>query len=226
VGEAIGASLPSAIGVAISPLPIVAVILMLFSARARQNAPAFAIGWALGIAVVFAIVFLLTDPANVENSGNEPSTTASVIQLLLGVLLLFFAYRQFAGRPKEGETPEMPKWMQSIDNMQPAMAFGFGALMSAINPKNLLLDIAGATAIAQIDTGWASKIGAAIVFIIIASVSVGGIVIWYFAAGKSAEVKLDQLKGWLLQNNSIVMAVLLSVFGVVQLGKGIEGLFA
>jgi hypothetical protein len=226
MGEAIGASLPAAIGVAISPLPIVAVILMLFSARARTNGPAFAIGWVVGLAVVIAIVFALTDPADVEDNGTETSTTASVIQLVLGLLLLFLAYRQFAGRPKAGETPEMPKWMQSIDTMKPAVAFGLGAMMSAINPKNLLLDIAGATAIAQIDTGWGSKIGAAIVFIIIASVSVGGIVIWYLVAGESAEEKLIQLKGWLLQNNAMVMTVLLGVFGVVLFGKGFGGLFS
>jgi Sap, sulfolipid-1-addressing protein len=226
MGEAIGASLPAAIGVAISPLPIVAVILMLLSARARTNGPAFAVGWVLGMAVVFAIVFVLTDPADVENSSTETSTTASVIQLIIGLLLLFLAYRQFAGRPKAGETPDMPKWMQSIDTMKPAVAFGLGALMSAINPKNLLLDVAGATAIAQIDTGWGSKIGAAIVFIIIASVSVGGIVIWFLVAGKSAEEKLNQLKGWLLQNNAMVMAVLLFVFGIVTFGKGFGGLFS
>ena len=39
--EGIGAILTYAIGVAISPVPIIAVILMLFSARARVNGPMF-----------------------------------------------------------------------------------------------------------------------------------------------------------------------------------------
>jgi hypothetical protein len=224
--EAIGASLPSAIGIAISPLPIVAVILMLFSANARTNAPAFAGGWVAGLIAIVAIVFIVTDPADVENSGSETSSTASVIQLIVGILLLFLAYRQWAGRPKPGETPEMPKWMQSIDSMKPPVAVGFGVLMSAVNPKNLLLSIAGATAIAQIDIGWWSKIGAAIVFIILASVSVAGIVVWYFVAGKSAEAKLDEMKNWLLENNAVVMTILLGIFGFVTVGKGIEGLFS
>src|SRR3954454_20776775 len=106
MGEAIGASLPSAIGIAISPLPIVAVILMLFSARARTNAPAFAAGWAVGLIAIVVIVFALTDPANVKNDGANTSATASVIQLIIGILLLFLAYRQWAGRPKAGETAE------------------------------------------------------------------------------------------------------------------------
>jgi threonine/homoserine/homoserine lactone efflux protein len=226
MGEAIGASLPSAIGIAISPLPIVAVILMLFSAKARTNAPAFAAGWVVGLIAIVVIVFALTDPADVEDNGSNASSTASIIQLIIGVLLLFLAFRQWAGRPKPGETQEMPKWMQSIDTMEPPMAAGFGALMSAINPKNLLLAIAGATAIAQIDTGWGSKIGAAIVFILLASVSVGGIVIWFFVAGMSAEAKLDEMKTWLLANNAMVMAILLGLFGIVEFGKGFEGIFS
>ena len=41
MGQAIGEVLPFAVGVAISPVPIIAVILVLFSARARVNGPAF-----------------------------------------------------------------------------------------------------------------------------------------------------------------------------------------
>jgi hypothetical protein len=40
MGQAIGDLLPSAVGVAISPVPIIAVILMLGTPRARSNGPA------------------------------------------------------------------------------------------------------------------------------------------------------------------------------------------
>ena len=56
MGEAIGQMLPAAVGVAISPLPIVAVVLMLVTPRGRVNGPAFVLGWMLGLAVVGAIV--------------------------------------------------------------------------------------------------------------------------------------------------------------------------
>jgi hypothetical protein len=45
MGEAIGQSLPLAIGVALSPIPIIAVVLMLTTPRARSNGPAFVVGW-------------------------------------------------------------------------------------------------------------------------------------------------------------------------------------
>ena len=50
--DGIAAVLPFAIGVAISPVPIIAVILMLFSSRAKVNGPMFALGWAVALAVV------------------------------------------------------------------------------------------------------------------------------------------------------------------------------
>jgi threonine/homoserine/homoserine lactone efflux protein len=226
VGEAIGAMLPSAIGVAISPLPIVAVILILFSPKARTNGPAFVIGWVVGLAVVVAIVLALADPANLADETDNPSTTASIIQLVFGLLLLFLAYRQFQGRPKEGEEPTMPKWMRAIDKITPVAAFGFGVLMSAINPKNLLLDVAGATSIAQADLSTGSEIVVAIIFILLASVSVGGVLIWYLVAGEGAAAKLNQMKGWLLHNNAVVMAVVLLILGVNLIGKGFGGLTA
>ena len=59
MGAAIGEMLPLAIGIAISPLPIIAVILMLTTPKARTNGLAFLGGWLLGLAVVGAIVLVV-----------------------------------------------------------------------------------------------------------------------------------------------------------------------
>jgi hypothetical protein len=62
MGEAIGQSLPLAVGVALSPVPIIAVVLMLTTPRARTNGPAFVLGWLLGLGVVGAVVLALAGP--------------------------------------------------------------------------------------------------------------------------------------------------------------------
>ena len=54
MGEAIGQSLPLAVGVALSPVPIIAVVLMLTTPRARVNGPAFVLGWLVGLGIVGA----------------------------------------------------------------------------------------------------------------------------------------------------------------------------
>ena len=48
MGQGISEVLTFAVGVAISPVPIIAVILMLFSQRARVNGPVFLLGWVSG----------------------------------------------------------------------------------------------------------------------------------------------------------------------------------
>src|SRR5256885_3321024 len=53
MGNALGTILPQAIGVAISPVPIIAVILMLISQRARSNGSAFLLGWVLALTPLF-----------------------------------------------------------------------------------------------------------------------------------------------------------------------------
>ena len=117
MGEGIGSILPQAIGVAISPIPIIAVILMLFSKRAKSNGLAFLVGWVLALTLVGAVVLILAGAGKVS-VGGTPSTVSYVVHLLLGLLLLFLAVRNWQKRPKEGETPEMPSgWQRSIPSL-------------------------------------------------------------------------------------------------------------
>jgi len=89
VGSAIGDVLPLALGVAISPIPIIAVILMLLSPKARENGPAFLLGWVAGLAVVSILVSALSGNAGI-GSGGGGSVWGSLIKLLLGLLLVGF----------------------------------------------------------------------------------------------------------------------------------------
>ncbi len=59
MGQAIGEMLPAAVGVAISPIPIIAVVLMLVSPRGRVNGPAYLLGQISGVAVAGAMVLLV-----------------------------------------------------------------------------------------------------------------------------------------------------------------------
>lgn len=55
MGAVIGEILPLALGIAISPIPVIAAILMLLSPRARSTSVGFLAGWALGIVAVVVI---------------------------------------------------------------------------------------------------------------------------------------------------------------------------
>jgi hypothetical protein len=134
MGEAIGQMLPSAVGVAISPLPIVALVLMLVTARGRVNRPAFLVGWWVGIAIVGTIVLAVAKAPGATDEG-EPATWVFWLELILGALLLLVAPRQWRGRPQGDAEPEMPKWMQALDSFKPPKAGGAGVLLSGLTRR-------------------------------------------------------------------------------------------
>jgi hypothetical protein len=67
---------------------------------------------------------------------------------------------------------------------------------------------------------------ALLVFVLIASITVGGPVLYYLLAGEKAQQTLNTWKAWLSTNNATVMFVLLLIFGVKLLGDGLGGLLA
>jgi threonine/homoserine/homoserine lactone efflux protein len=223
VGQAIGESLPLSVGVAISPIPIIAIILMLLSKRAGSNSTAFFMGWSIGVTGVVVAVVALAG-AGGAGTPSKPASWEAWLRIGLGVLLLVLAGRDWRKRPKAGQEPELPKWLSTIESTTPPKALGLGVLLSAVNPKNLLLLVAGGTAIAQGTNTLAPKIGAVVVFVVVAVSSVALPVVLYWVLGERAQRTLNAMNHWLRANNAVVMAVLVLVFGVVLIGKGIGGL--
>ena len=223
MGAAIGEMLPLAIGIAISPVPIIAIILMLITPKARSNGLAFLGGWMLGLAVVGTIVLIVANTAGIATSSG-PSQTVSWIKLVLGLLLLVVAWRQFRKRPKAGEEAPLPKWMRALDSFTPTRSLAVGALLSGVNPKNLILNATAAAGIAATGLAGAQQAVVLVVLIIVGSLGVMAPVGVYFAMGDKAAPVLGGWKTWLAANNATVMMVLFLVFGVTLIGKGISGL--
>lgn len=223
MGAAIGQSLPVAVGVLISPLPIVAVVLMLVSGRAKANAFSFLVGWFVAVGAVTLLVATLAGAATPDDEG--PPLWAAILKIVLGVLLLLLAVKQWRGRPRAGVEPPAPKWMAAIDAFTPVKAAGLAVLLGAVNPKNLLLVVSGGAAIASAapdDTN--AQVVASVVFALVASLGVAAPVFIYLFMGSRAAAMLDELKAWMIHNNAVIMAVLLLVLGAKMLGDGIAAL--
>ena len=223
MGAAIGEILPLAIGVAISPVPIIAIVLMLGTPRARQNGPAFAFGWVAGLIIVGGVLLALAS-GNSQADDGGPESWVSLVKLVLGVLFLLLAARTWRTRPRAGQEAAMPNWMQAIDTFTTGKSLGFGALLSGVNPKNLALTIAAVTAIAQTGSSGGDAAGALAIFILVGSLSILAPVFIYFAIGAKAAVILDEIKQWMAAHNAAIMTVLLLVLGVKLIGDAIAGL--
>jgi len=224
VQQVIGQLLPLAVGIDISALSIAAVILILSTPQARSNGLTFLLGWMTGLFMVGGIALVLANAAGLSSSTDSTSRWPGVINLVLGILLLILAARGWRSRPQSGEAPPLPKWMASLDTITPPRSAGLAALLSGINPKNLALDLAAMSIIASAGLSASSQLVALLVFAILGSIAIIVPVVVYFAGGDRAAAVLAGWKQFLVANNPVIMAVLLLVFGMVLIGKGIAQL--
>jgi Kef-type K+ transport system membrane component KefB len=224
MGEAIGRSLPLAIGVALSPVSIIAVVVLLTSSRARSLGPVFVLGWLLGLVVVGAIVLAVVGPSGAGSAGQR-TTWVSWVMIVVGVLLLVGAVRRFRGRTGGGEEEvPLPAWMGALDRLKPAAALAGGVVAGGVRPKSLLLAVGGAAAIAQTGIAGGQQAIAYAVFAVIATIGVAAPVVIYLAMGERSVALLGRLKGWMRRNNAVILAAVLLVIGVILIGDGIGGL--
>jgi hypothetical protein len=225
MGQGISAVLTFAIGVAISPIPIIAVILMLFSPRARVNGPAFLVGWVVALAAVSTVVYTVAHDGNVAATSSTASDSVSWGTIALGVGMLALARRNWRKRPAPGREAVMPKWLSTVESVSPLKALGLGVALAAANPKNLILTAGAAAGLAQVSgLTTTDAIVAIVVFVVIASLTIAGPVLYALVGGEKAKASLDSARTWLNAHNAAVLAVLFLVFGVDLIAKGLPPL--
>ncbi len=206
-----------AVGVGFSPLPIATVVTLLISAR-PANAPAFLIGWMIGIFLIGTIVFLIP---GLDTASGEPTPLSAGVRLIVGVILLLMAGWQWRRRPSTVEPVAAPKMLSRLDSLGTAKTLIMGFVVSTFNPKNLFLTSAGA---ATIDASMATpsqQAIALIVYAIVASSGVGVPIIGHILFAERANATLLKLKDWMIRNNAVIVAILLVIFGVIIIGNGL-----
>lgn len=221
MGDAIGAVLPFAVGIAISPVPVIAAILLLLSPRPRAAGAGFAAGWVLGIllVVVVFLVFAAVIPTPVVG-GTRP--VQGFIHILLGVLLMGLAVRQFRLYARaRGQSTELPSWMRAIDRLGFWDALGLGVLLGAVNPKNLMLGAAAGIALGTSGVRVGDAVIVLAVYVLVAASTILAPIIGVLIAGDRAHQPLHALRAWLERENAVIMGMVLLILGVVVLSKGI-----
>lgn len=220
VVDVIGLALPLAVGVALSPIPLIAVVLLVMSPRGRSSGLTFLAGRLLGLAIVLTIVIALSEALYALAAGSGLPT---VVKLLLGLAILVLGLSKWRPKPA-GTEPSLPGWMSAIDGFSPARAFGLGVVLSLSNPKELALAIPLGVTIGGALLAPGETVLVALTFVVVASLSVAIPSIAFAIAPDRLRPALEHLRVWLTANNSIVMGVLLVVIGAVVIGGAITEL--
>jgi threonine/homoserine/homoserine lactone efflux protein len=217
--QAIGETLPAAMGVALSPFPVIAIVLVLGSPHAVRNGVAFMTGWLAGLASLAAIAFLIFDPADdADSTGN---LLIDLLRVAIGLAMLVRAVQKWRGRPRRGDEPEMPKWMAGIGDVS---ALRLGVLLGGLNPKNFALLMSATSSIAELGLHGSDATAAVILFVLLGSSTVIGAVVVRAVGGDSAAEPLDSVKRFMIANNTVIMMVVLLLLGAKILGDGLAGL--
>ncbi|GGD81632.1 GAP family protein [Microbacterium murale] len=229
---------PIALGVIASPIAVMALLGVLLSKDARRTGTAYLIGWT--IAVVVSIVFwdLIFERLEVGAPLGTGLWVRGVHILLaigfaVGAVLTYRRARTVLTRiaaaqtPDElaAATPQLPGMLRSATQFTPQRALVVGGGIFLLNPLNVSLVIAAALEIALSTVLPAQRAWLIMGFVVAAAAPVAVPVALVLARGAKATPVLERLRSWVMRNNGMVSAGLLLVVAVIQLGKGLDGVF-
>ncbi len=223
MGAAIGELLPLAVAIALSVTTIITTVLMLLSPKAKSRTVGLLVGCVAGVGGAVAVFTLLADLLPIQSSDRS-SLAAAVIKMVIGVLLVVLALRQWRKRPATGEQAELPRWMAGVDSMTPAKALVLGLLLSAVVPKNLLIALSAGLIVGEAGFSGGQAALIIVLFTAIATSTVAVPVVAHLVASARMRLPFERLRVWLVQNNVAIMVVVLLVIGVVMIGKGLASL--
>jgi len=207
-----------ALGIALSPFPIIPAILLLFTSHPRRSSASFVAGWLLGIAVVTTVGVVLAD---VADAADETPVWASWARIITGLALVWLGLRQWWER---AEPKQQPKWMRSLQEASPGSALRLGVLLSVANPKVALLAVAGGLTIGANSTAPLNEALDVLVFTVVASITVAAPLLSYVVMGERVRTPLERAKAWLELNHAAALAVVVVAIGVYLVVNGYRAL--
>lgn len=126
-----------------------------------------------------------------------PVAWMGLLRAGVGVLLLVLAWRQWRARPREPGAATLPKWMDMVESLSTPKALGLGFALVAVNPKNLMLTVSGAMAIAASEATRSAHWVALGIFGLVATAGVASPVLVHWAAGERSAAVLAAMKNWI-----------------------------
>jgi threonine/homoserine/homoserine lactone efflux protein len=222
LADAIGKMLPAIMAIALTPIQIVAVVVVLGGPQGRAGGFAFLTGWLVALGALVTVAILLVD--KLGESGRTPTPLLHWLQLAAGLLLLVMAIRLWRKRKMNDEEPATPKWLTSLGEARPVRAFVAGASTAAANPKIIALVLSSLTSIAYLALSAWQIAAVAILFVLLGSTPLITLVVAHATGGLATASRIRDLKGFMLRHNDVILTVVLAMLGVSVLGNGISGL--
>ena len=220
--DVLGETLPLAVGIALSPLPILAVVLLLVSPNRGSAGAAFLAGRLMGVLLVVGLFAVMSDV--IERSSSDASPFVAVTRIIVGAALAFLAVGKWSRRPAPDEEPALPGWMSSIEDSTAGKGFRLAFLLSVANPKELLLGVGAGFAVGSAGLPLGTTMVTVLVFTLIACLSVVTPVVAFLVASERMHGPLKSARTLLVRHNTVIMSVVLLIIAAALIGGGISDL--
>lgn len=207
-----------AFGIAASPSPVIAMLILLMTRRATVNAIYFLTGWFTGLLLVGLITLFGTSLLEFSSVG---SGNAGNLRIILGVVFLIISVLMARQIPRKGQQPAPPAWLDKLENFRFPQSFGFGFFFSVPNVKNASLVVTGLSEVLPHHLGGAAEITVLLLFCLTASMGVMIPPVIYMLFGDRATSAFSVMKQWLIRNRALILFLILLFFGVLWLVQGL-----
>ena len=200
---------------------ITLVILLLLSKRGWRNGLGYSLGYTSAYTLIGVSAVLLGYRTQV-NSTDEPSLLVPILLMVLGSLLVWLGLRNYRKPP--AETDEEPRFFKIVDKITPLKAYGFGAMVSIINFKNLALFLTALSVVILSDLLINEKLIITVLVVHVFCLSVLIPVTIYLIFPKQAEKLLNSIKQFINRHNRSIGIWLPILFGSILFIKGLADL--
>ena len=220
--EAIGHILPISVAVALSSVPITAMLVILLSRNRNRSAVPFLIGWVAGLALVVT-VFTLFGRAL---PGRTPNAVQAVVgrgEVLIGLALIVVAIVGWTRAAREPRTSDAPRWVAAVGSLGPWSCLGV-ALILNVRPKALLLAAAAGLSLHGEHLDPSSSVIVIGVYTLISASTVAAPIIATLIAPDRMEPSLLRARAFISKYGPIATAVIMLMIGVVVVGDGLTRL--
>jgi len=200
---------------------ITIVILLLISDQGWRNGLAYTLGYVSGYTIIgVSVVWLGYSVA--ENRSGEPGYFSSILFITLGVLLLWLTLRNWWKPPSENKEPS--RLFAILDKITPLKAFGFGALVTIINFKNLAIFLSAVSVSLLSDLPLPSKTIIVLLDVLVFCAPVILLVLIYLFFPRQADKILNWIKQTLDTHSRTIGIVAPLIFGLIFVIRGIAGI--
>jgi threonine/homoserine/homoserine lactone efflux protein len=189
------------LAIAFDPIPLTTFMVVLPSKRGVRKGAAFVFGWLVSLAIVVAATVLGTGN-NPPRPHTAPSRTALVVRIVIGIVLVAAAIRQWRRmrRPKKPKKP--PKWQEHVDDMSVLFAMG---LAPVVQPW-VLIGAGAATVVEAKLSSWASDL-TLVLFCVLASSSYLALEIYAVFRPAQSQAFLVRFRTWMDTHTDQVIIV-------------------